>query len=67
MSPRTYGIMHRMHHAYTDTELDPHLPKYSKNVFQMMWRTRKIFDDIFTGKTIPEERFYQEPSGMAAL
>jgi stearoyl-CoA desaturase (delta-9 desaturase) len=57
MSPRAYGIMHRMHHAYTDTELDPHSPKYSKNVFQMMWRTRKIFDDIFEGKIKVEERF----------
>jgi stearoyl-CoA desaturase (delta-9 desaturase) len=57
MSPRAYGIMHRMHHAYTDTEMDPHSPKYSKNVFQMMWRTRKIFDDIFEDKIIVEEGF----------
>jgi len=27
MSPRAYAIMHRMHHAYTDTEMDPHSPK----------------------------------------
>ena len=26
MSPRAYAIMHRLHHAYTDTELDPHSP-----------------------------------------
>jgi stearoyl-CoA desaturase (delta-9 desaturase) len=24
LSPRAYGIMHRMHHAYADTEKDPH-------------------------------------------
>jgi stearoyl-CoA desaturase (delta-9 desaturase) len=57
MSPRAYGIMHRMHHAYTDTERDPHSPKYSRNVFQMMWKTRKTFDDIFKGKIAVEERF----------
>ena len=57
MSPRAYGTMHRMHHAYTDTELDPHSPKYSRNLFQMMWRTRKIFNDIFEGRLKLEERF----------
>jgi stearoyl-CoA desaturase (Delta-9 desaturase) len=57
MSPRAYAIMHRMHHAYTDTEKDPHSPTYSKNVFQMMWRTRRIYIDIFKGKIEPEERF----------
>lgn len=57
MSPRAYAIMHRMHHAYTDTELDPHSPKYSKNLLQMMVRTRNIYNDIFKRKTIVEERF----------
>ena len=33
MSPRAYAIMHRMHHAYTDTEMDPHSPSFSKNIF----------------------------------
>jgi len=32
LSPRAYGIMHRIHHAYTDTELDPHSPAYDKNL-----------------------------------
>ena len=37
VSPRAYGIMHRMHHAYTDTDKDPHSPKYDSNLFKMMW------------------------------
>lgn len=57
MSPRAYGIMHRMHHAYTDTEKDPHSPKYSKNVFTMMWRTRRVYLDIVHNKTEVEDRF----------
>jgi stearoyl-CoA desaturase (delta-9 desaturase) len=57
MSPRAYAIMHRMHHAYTDTEKDPHSPKYSKNVFGMMYRTRNIYSSIFKGKFEVEERF----------
>ncbi|NML23989.1 acyl-CoA desaturase [Pseudoflavitalea sp. G-6-1-2] len=57
MSPRTYGIMHRMHHAYTDTIKDPHSPEFSKNVFEMMFRTRNIYNRIHTGKFEVEERF----------
>lgn len=57
MSPRAYAIMHRMHHAYTDTENDPHSPKYSKNIFSMMLRTHAIYSGIFKGTIAVEERF----------
>lgn len=57
LSAKVYALMHRLHHAYTDTELDPHSPAYSKNVFDMMWRTRRIYLDIWKGKFKVEERF----------
>jgi stearoyl-CoA desaturase (Delta-9 desaturase) len=57
MSPRAYAIMHRMHHAYTDTEKDPHSPSYSSNVFSMMYRTKTIYKNIFLEKIEVEERF----------
>jgi len=57
MSPRAYAIMHRLHHAYTDTEKDPHSPSYSKNIFSMMWRTRSIYQDIVHGRMELESRF----------
>jgi len=57
MSPRAYAVMHRLHHAYTDTEKDPHSPSYSKNIFAMMWRTRNIYRDIFKGTADVEARF----------
>jgi len=57
MSPRAYAIMHRMHHAYTDTEKDPHSPKYSKNIFSMMLHTHAIYAGIFKGTIAVEERF----------
>ena len=57
LSPRAYAIMHRLHHAYTDTEKDPHSPSYSKNMFDMMWRTWIIYRDISNGTTVVEERF----------
>lgn len=57
MSPRAYAIMHRMHHAFTDTEKDPHSPQFSRNVFQMMLRTRNIYSSIYKGNYEVEDRF----------
>jgi stearoyl-CoA desaturase (Delta-9 desaturase) len=57
MSPKAYGIMHRMHHAYTDTDQDPHSPSYDKNLFAMMWRSRNIYHNIQKGRYPVEARF----------
>ena len=57
LSPKAYGIMHRIHHAYTDTEQDPHSPLYDKNFFSMMWRTKNNYMDILKGKYPVEEKF----------
>jgi stearoyl-CoA desaturase (Delta-9 desaturase) len=57
MSPRAYAVMHRMHHAYTDTEKDPHSPGFSKNVYAMMMRTNKIYMDIHNGRLQVDEKF----------
>lgn len=57
LSAYGYGVMHRMHHAYADTDKDPHSPKYDPNPFAMMWRTKNIYAQI-TAKKIPvEEKF----------
>lgn len=47
LSTRAYAIMHRIHHAYTDTEDDPHSPSYSPNVFSMMWGTWKFYSAVY--------------------
>lgn len=57
MSPRAYAIMHRLHHAYADTERDPHSPNFSSNLITMMLRTRKIYTGIYKGKIEVEEKF----------
>ena len=57
MSPRIYAILHRMHHAYTDTELDPHSPSFDKNWVSMMWRTSITYVRIKKDKMKVEERF----------
>lgn len=57
LSPKAYGIMHRVHHAYTDTELDPHSPAYDKNLLAMMWRTKKTYSGILDGSIKIDEKF----------
>jgi stearoyl-CoA desaturase (delta-9 desaturase) len=57
LSAYAYGAMHRMHHAYADTEKDVHSPKYDKNLFAMMWRTKKIYSDIVKERMTIDEKF----------
>ncbi|MCH3881983.1 MULTISPECIES: acyl-CoA desaturase [Tenacibaculum] len=57
LSAYGYGVMHRMHHAYADTEKDPHSPKFDSNLFSMMWRTKNIYQDINNKSVQIEEKF----------
>jgi stearoyl-CoA desaturase (delta-9 desaturase) len=57
LSPRGYAILHRMHHAYSDTPKDPHSPRNHSNVFTMMWATKHRYDDFAYYRVEPEERF----------
>jgi stearoyl-CoA desaturase (delta-9 desaturase) len=57
LHPRAYAILHRMHHAFSDTERDPHSPLFHKNAFSMMWETKKRYDDFAYDRVKPEERF----------
>ncbi len=58
--PRAYGVMHRMHHTYSDTEKDPHSPHFFKDIWHMMWHTAQIYKDLDTGKNLPEPEFTRE-------
>jgi stearoyl-CoA desaturase (delta-9 desaturase) len=57
LSPRAYAILHRMHHAFSDTERDPHSPHHTKNVFTMMWETKDIYNAVLSRKRAIEARF----------
>ena len=57
LSPYGYGVMHRMHHAFADTENDPHSPKYDESIWKMMWKTKTIYSDIANKKVVVESRF----------
>jgi stearoyl-CoA desaturase (Delta-9 desaturase) len=55
--PRGYAILHRMHHAYSDTPKDPHSPHQNTNVFTMMYVTKGIYHGFAHRQVEPEKRF----------
>jgi stearoyl-CoA desaturase (delta-9 desaturase) len=57
LSPRAYAILHRMHHAYSDTPKDPHSPVQSKSLFAMMMATLKTYQGLKHRTITPERRF----------
>jgi len=57
LNPRAYAILHRMHHAYSDTEKDPHSPHFFRDVWQMTMHTKEIYSDYAKHKVEPEKAF----------
>ena len=57
LNARAYAILHRMHHAYSDTAKDPHTPHFFKEVFTMMWHTRAIYNRVLNRTAVVEEKF----------
>ncbi len=55
LNPRTYALMHRMHHAYSDTKLDPHSPKFVKNPAAMMKKTLFFYLAVYSNAIKPEK------------
>src|ERR1700710_1492165 len=57
---RSYAILHRMHHVYSDTDKDPHSPHFFKDIWRMMLHTRSIYNDIVNKKQLPDPQFTKE-------
>lgn len=57
LSPRGYAILHRQHHAFSDSEKDPHSPWFHKNLFTMMMHTKHRYDAYAYRREEPEARF----------
>jgi stearoyl-CoA desaturase (Delta-9 desaturase) len=57
LNPRAYAIMHRMHHAYSDTEKDPHSPHFFKDVWHMTMKTKDIYLNYAKYGAQPEKPF----------
>jgi stearoyl-CoA desaturase (delta-9 desaturase) len=57
LNPRAYALLHRLHHAYSDTAKDPHSPYFFTNVATMMWATFRRFSAIGHHREVVEKRF----------
>jgi stearoyl-CoA desaturase (delta-9 desaturase) len=67
LSPRAYAIMHRLHHAYTDTPKDPHSPTYYPTIFSMMQQTARVYRAISGGTMEVENRFLKNLPDWPAM
>jgi stearoyl-CoA desaturase (delta-9 desaturase) len=57
LAARPYAILHREHHAYADTDRDPHSPQITPNLGQMMWKTKVRYEGLRRRTILPEARF----------
>jgi stearoyl-CoA desaturase (delta-9 desaturase) len=57
LQPRGYAILHREHHAFSDTARDPHSPHVYPGLGLMMWKTKLRYDGINSRTITPEPRF----------
>jgi stearoyl-CoA desaturase (delta-9 desaturase) len=57
LSPRAYAIMHRMHHAYSDTPKDPHSPTNFRGLYAMMNATRIRYTRLKNRSEAVDPRF----------
>jgi stearoyl-CoA desaturase (delta-9 desaturase) len=57
LNPRAYAILHREHHAYSDTPGDPHSPHVYPTLTEMMWKTKARYAGIGRREITPEPRF----------
>src|SRR4051794_37545261 len=57
LNPRAYAILHREHHAFSDTERDPHSPHFFTNVGSMMWHTKARYQGFVARTLASEARF----------
>jgi stearoyl-CoA desaturase (delta-9 desaturase) len=57
IEPAAYAWLHRAHHAYADTERDPHSPHHASGLLSMMWQTKARYSALRRGTLEPEARF----------
>lgn len=60
LNPRAYAVLHRMHHAFSDTEKDPHSPHHTKNLLTMMWDTKNTYNGVLNRTAEVEKRFSKD-------
>ncbi len=67
LSPRAYAILHREHHAFSDTGRDPHSPRFQKSPHAMMLHTKNRYRDLVQRRVEPEARFASDLPEWEAL
>jgi stearoyl-CoA desaturase (delta-9 desaturase) len=67
LNPRAYAILHREHHAFSDTERDPHSPHHYPSVWKMMWHTALRYGGFVRGTIEPEARFTKNIPSWPAI
>jgi stearoyl-CoA desaturase (delta-9 desaturase) len=65
--PRAYAWLHREHHAFADTERDPHSPAHHGDPFSMMWQTKVRYEGFAKRRLQPEPRFLADAPEWPAL
>ena len=50
LHPKSYAQLHLQHHKHSDTEEDPHSPRFFQDVFSMMWHTKNLYMDYRKGR-----------------
>jgi stearoyl-CoA desaturase (delta-9 desaturase) len=53
--PRAYAVLHRMHHAFSDTKEDPHSPHFFTDPLRMMWQTKLVYAGLVKRTITPHE------------
>jgi stearoyl-CoA desaturase (Delta-9 desaturase) len=61
LNPRGYAVLHREHHAYSDTERDPHSPHFHGNVVAMMMHTLSRYQ-AHSHRTVQAESRFDLPA-----
>lgn len=57
LNPRAYALLHRLHHAYSDTKRDPHSPHFHKGLASMMWETKKRYEALRSKREYLDAKF----------
>ncbi len=57
LSPRAYAILHREHHAYSDSDGDPHSPQIHSDPFSLLKATWIRYSDLRHRRIEAEQRF----------
>jgi len=63
LDPKAWAVMHRMHHAYSDTERDPHSP-HNSGIAGILWEQLKSYERIIIALARDDENVRRFAKGL---